>query len=104
MNMTFKISMLVIATLIVGTIAGINSLAFAVSANGNSASQGNMHLDAGIKALQSGDTKGALMHLNQANSTLTGTAQMHLDAGIKALQSGDTKGALMHLQTAQKSQ
>jgi hypothetical protein len=104
MNMTFKISMLVIATLIASMMAGISPLASALSTNGTSTSQGNMHLDAGIKALQSGDSKGALMHLNQANSTLTGTAQKHLDAGIKALQSGDSKGALMHLQAAQKSQ
>ena len=50
------------------------------------------------------DTNGALMHLNQADKTLTGAAKMHLDAGIKALQSGDTNGALMHLQQSQKSQ
>ncbi|HXT83502.1 MAG TPA: hypothetical protein VN704_04100 [Verrucomicrobiae bacterium] len=83
---------------------GTNHLASAASTNGANSNPGIMHLDAGIKALQSGDKNGALMHLNEASKTLTGTALMHLDAGIKALQSGDTNGALMHLNQAQKNQ
>jgi hypothetical protein len=37
--------------------------------------------------LQSGDTKGALMHMNEADKTLTGAAKMHLKTAISALQS-----------------
>ena len=96
MNMTIKISMVVIATLISGIMLSITPLSFALS--------GNVHLDAAASALQSGDTSGALMHMNQADKTLTGAAKMHLDAAISALQSGDTSGALMHLQQSQKSQ
>ena len=48
---------------------GINNLASAVSTNGANSNPGNMHLDAGIKALQSGDTNGALMHLNEAQKS-----------------------------------
>ena len=65
--------------------------------------QGNIHLDAAAKALQSGDTKGALTHMNEADKTLTGAAKMHLDAAISALQSGDTSGASMHLQVVKKA-
>ncbi len=80
---------------------GITPLGFSQATIG---SQGNVHLDAAIKALQSGDTNGALMHMNQADKTLTSAAKMHLDAAIKALQSGDTNGALMHIQQSQKNQ
>jgi hypothetical protein len=107
MNKNFKVSILVVATLITGMMVSITTTTLAFSqatTNSTGGNQGNMHLDAGIKALQSGDTNGALMHLQQADKTLTGAAKMHLDAGIKALQSGDTNGALMHLQQAQKSQ
>ena len=76
----------------------------AVNSNPSAFAQGNIHLDAAAKALQSGDTKGALTHMNEADKTLTGAAKMHLDAAISALQSGDTKGASMHLQEAQKNQ
>ena len=34
-----------------------------------------MHLDQGIKALDSGDTQGAKMHLNAADQALGGTSQ-----------------------------
>jgi hypothetical protein len=74
-------------------------------------SSAKMHLDEGIKALQSGNTTGALMHLNAADKLLVEihvpasaqSAKMHLDEGIKALQSGDTKGALMHLNAADQA-
>ena len=56
------------------------------------------------KSLQSGDTKGALTHMKEADKTLTGAAKMDLDAAISALQSDDTSGASMHLELAQKSQ
>jgi hypothetical protein len=38
-------------------------------------SSAKMHLDEGIKALQSGNTTGALMHLNIANQTLGSSGQ-----------------------------
>jgi hypothetical protein len=34
-----------------------------------------MHLDQGIKALESGDNQGAKMHLNAADQALGGTSQ-----------------------------
>ncbi len=36
----------------------------------SSTSSGKMHLDEGIKALQGGDTQGAMMHLNLADKAL----------------------------------
>ena len=74
------------------------------ASNGGNSSQGNIHLGLAMKALQSGDKNGALMHMNEGDKTLTGAAKMHLDEAIKVLQSGDTQGALMHLQLAQKNQ
>src|SRR5919197_6733680 len=71
------------------------------STSSSTAGEAKMHLDEGIKALQSGDTNGAMMHLKLADDKLsTGEAKMHLDEGIKALQSGDTNGAMMHLKLA----
>src|SRR5919198_2358931 len=67
----------------------------------SSSGEAKMHLDEGIKALQGGDTNGAMMHLKLADQKLSGgEAKMHLDEGIKALQGGDTNGALMHLKLA----
>jgi len=86
---------LIIAVAVIITTKNFTPIAFA---------QGNIHLDAAAKALQSGDTKGALTHMNEADKTLTGAAKMHLDAAISALQSDDTSGASMHLELAQKSQ
>jgi predicted negative regulator of RcsB-dependent stress response len=85
----------IIAAAVIITATNFNPIAFA---------QGNIHLDAAAKALESGDTKGALTHMNEADKTLTGAAKMHLDAAISALESGDTSGASMHLQVAQKNQ
>jgi len=85
----------IIAAAVIITAINFNPIAFA---------QGNIHLDAAAKALESGDTKGALTHMKEADKTLTGAAKMHLDAAISALQSGDTNGASMHLQVAQKNQ
>ena len=95
---SFAITSIITAAVIVAAI-NFNSIAFAQSSN-----QGNIHLDAAAKALQSGDTSGALIHMNEADKTLTGAAKMHLDAAISALQSGDASGASMHLQEAQKNQ
>ncbi len=69
--MTFKISIIVFATLISGIMVGINPFVSAQTTTTSSTggNQGNMHLDAGIKALQSGDTNGALMHLQQSQKS-----------------------------------
>lgn len=123
MKIKTNICSLVIASVIAAMVIGINPFAFGqnstnltsssnmifsssnstASVNGGSGSQGNVHLDAAMKALQSGDKNGALMHMNEAAKTLTGAAKMHLDAAISALQSGDTNGATMHLQESQKN-
>ena len=67
----FKVSILVVATLITGMMVSTTTpLAFSqATTNSTGGNQGNMHLDAGIKALQSGDTNGALMHLQQAQKS-----------------------------------
>ena len=102
--MTPKISMFVIFTLIIGMIAGTIPLASAVSTNGTSTNQGNMRLDAGLKALGSGDIKGALTQLDGSIKDLQPVkvkeVLVHLHAAIKSLESGDTKGALTHLNQA----
>jgi hypothetical protein len=72
-------------------------------------SSAKMHLDQGIKALESGDNQGAKMHLDTADQALAGSsssdqsAKMHLDQGIKALESGDNQGAKMHLDAADQA-
>jgi hypothetical protein len=73
-------------------------------------SAAKMHLDQGIKALESGDNQGAKMHLDAADQALSGSssssdqsAKMHLDQGIKALESGDNQGAKMHLDAADQA-
>lgn len=101
MNINIKVSMIVIATLITGMMISTSPSAF--SQTTTSASEGNVHLDSAVKALQSGNTSAALMHMNQADKIVTGAAKMHLDAAISALQSGDKSGAMMHLQQSQKS-
>lgn len=102
MNLNIKVSIIVIATLITGMIVSISPSAF--SQTTTSGNEGNVHLGAAVKALQSGNTSAALMHMNQADKIITGAAKMHLDAAISALQSGDKSGAMMHLQQSQKSQ
>ena len=123
MKIKTRICSLVIASVIVTMAIGINPFAFGqnstnqtsssnmtsstsnstASVGGGSGSQGNVRIDASMKALQSGDKNGALMYMDKAAKTLTGAAKMHLDAAISALQSGDTNGATMHLQESQKN-
>ena len=116
-----KMSAVVIAGIIAIMMISANPFAFAVSAatsnqtgnmttstsnstaSGGGDNQGKMHLDVAISALQSGDKDGAMMHMNEADKTLTGAAKMHLDVAISALQSGDKDGAMMHLQESQKN-
>jgi hypothetical protein len=59
------------------------------------------HLGAAIQAFLFRDENKALMHMNEANKTLTGAAKMFLDAAISALQSGDTSRAKENLGSAQ---
>ena len=124
MNIKIKICSLIIASIIAAMIISINPYVYAqsnatnqtsssnmtsstsnsTSSNGGNSGQGNVHLDAAMQALKSGDKNGALMHISEADKTLTGAAKMHLDAAKSALQSGDTNGATMHLQESQKNQ
>jgi cellobiose-specific phosphotransferase system component IIA len=69
---------------------------------GGEGGQAQFHLGEAIKALQGGDTDGAMMHMEEADNTLeAGEAKMHLGEAIKALQGGDTDGAMTHLELAQ---
>ena len=69
---------------------------------GGGGGQAQFHLGEAIKALQGGDTDGAMMHMEEADKTLeAGEAKMHLGEAIKALQGGDTDGAMTHLELAQ---
>jgi hypothetical protein len=54
-------------------------------------------LGAAIQAFLSRDENKALMHMIEADKTLTGMAKIHLDAAISALQSGDANRAKMHI-------
>jgi hypothetical protein len=58
-------------------------------------------LGAAIQSFLFRDENKALMHMNEANKTLTGAAKMFLDAAINALQSGDTNRAKEYLGSAQ---
>ncbi len=65
-----------------------------------------MHLEEGIKALQSGDKEGAMTQLTAAQQAMSGSspdAIKHFEEGMKALESGDSNGAIMHLQIAEQS-
>ena len=68
-----------------------------------------IHLEEAIKALKSGNNKGAMTHLTEADKGITGssssdqTAKMHIDEGMKAVKANDNQGALMHLGTADKA-
>lgn len=71
-----------------------------------SGSSAKMHLEEGIKALQSGDKEGAMTHLSLAQQAMSGSspeAIKHFEEGMKALESGDSNGAIMHLQFAEQS-
>jgi galactose mutarotase-like enzyme len=77
-----------------------------MTTSNTSTSSAKMHLEEGIKALQSGDKEGATTHLGLAQQAMSGSspdAIMHFEEGMKALDSGDTKGAIMHLQIAEQS-
>jgi predicted negative regulator of RcsB-dependent stress response len=96
MKINSKTATTVIATVLISAIMmmmGTGSIA--------SAQTKNIHLDAAMSALDAKDAKGALIHLDEADKTLTGAAKTHLDAAIKALNSGDLDGAKMHLKLAQ---
>ena len=71
-----------------------------------SGSSAKMHLEEGIKALQSGDKNGAMTHLSLAQQAMSGSppeAIKHFEEGMKALSGGDIKGAIMHLQFADQA-
>jgi len=58
-------------------------------------------LGAAVQSFLFRDNNGALIHMKEADKTLTGAAKMYLNKSISALQSGDTSGAKMHLQESQ---
>ena len=65
-----------------------------------------MHLEEGIKALESGNIQMANMHLDfakQAMANAPPNAVKHFEEGMKALDAGDSNGALMHLKLADQS-
>jgi cellobiose-specific phosphotransferase system component IIA len=96
-----KTSMLIAATALLGIGTVVVNSASHVSAT---PAEAKMHLDEGIKALQSGDTDSAMTHLNAVDELLSaGEAKMHLDEGIKALQSGDTDSAMTHVKAAESA-
>ena len=87
-----------------GLMTGIDSeLPFvSLASGGTDQSAAGTHLDEAMKALQTGDTAGAEMHMQEAEKALQeGAAKMHLDEAMKALQTGDTAGAEMHVKAAQ---
>lgn len=99
-------AVLVISVGAVGLMTGIEPklpFAFASPASsGTDQGAAKTHLDEAIKALQTGDTASAEMHMNEADKALQeGAAKTHLDEAIKALQAGNTAGAEMHAQAAQ---
>jgi hypothetical protein len=67
---------------------------------------GKMHLEEGIKALESGNIQAANMHLDfakQAMANAPANAVKHFEEGMKALGAGDSNGALMHLKLADQA-
>jgi predicted negative regulator of RcsB-dependent stress response len=86
---------IVVATFLISAMMTMGTVSIAL------AQKSNIHLDAAMSALDAKDPKNALIHLDEADKTLTGTAKTHLDAAIKALNSGDLDGAKMHLKMAQ---
>ena len=65
-----------------------------------------MHLEEGIKALESGNIQAANTHLDfarQAMANAPTNALKHFEEGMKALGAGDSNGALMHLKLADQA-
>jgi cellobiose-specific phosphotransferase system component IIA len=105
MDTKTKISLFVIASLII-TIATITGPSvFAKLTTSSTTTDVSMHITEAIKALRSGDIQGAKMHLAEAIKALrsldnTTDVSMHITEAIKALRSGDIQGAKMHLAEA----
>lgn len=86
--------------------SGVNMIGGNMTTSNTSTSTAKMHLEEGIKALQSGDTQGAMTHLSLAQQAMSGSspeAIKHFEEGMKVLSGGDTNGAIMHLQIADQS-
>jgi hypothetical protein len=71
------------------------------SNEGSGESAVKMHIDLAIKALESNDNSGAMMHLKEADKTSSGQEKIHIGEAIRALESNDNSGAMMHAQLAQ---
>lgn len=77
-----------------------------MTASDTSSSPAKFHLEEGIKALQGGDTTGAMTHLTAAEQAMSNAppdAIRHFEEGMKALDSGDNNGAIMHLNIANEA-
>jgi hypothetical protein len=61
-----KIGLLIVTTTLIGIGTNTSSRVLATPA------EAKMHLDEGIKALQGGDTNGAMTHVKAAESALSG--------------------------------
>jgi hypothetical protein len=84
------------------TASNMITISMTTEDDGSEGGQTQFHLGEAMKALQGGDTDGAMMHMEEADKTLpAGEAKMHLGEAMKALQGGDTDGAMMHLELAQ---
>ena len=65
-----------------------------------------MHLEEGIKALESGNIQAANTHLDfarQAMANAPTNALKHFEEGMNALGAGDSNGALTHLKLADQA-
>jgi len=82
------------------TTMGGNMTAGNATMSNTSGSSTKMHLEEGIKALQTGDKEGAMTQLKaaqQAMSESSPEAIKRFEEGMKALSGGDTNGAITHL-------
>ena len=73
---------------------------------GMMASSAKMHLEEGMKALESGNIQMAIIHLDfakQAMADAPSDAVKHFEEGMKALDAGNSSGALEQLNLANHS-
>ena len=121
MSINIKLCSLVITMVIVAIVISSNPFIFAQSlsnqtGNSTTSTKSNLttnnssiicsnseeiQLGAAIQAFLSRDENKALMHMKEADKTITGAAKLYLDKSISAMQSGDTSAAKMHLGQSQ---
>ena len=106
MNRVFMFA--IIPAIVVGPgLVGLNSVvAQNMTPGGMMAGSAKMHLEEGIKAIESGNIQAANMHLDFARQAMANSptnAVKHFEEGMKALGAGDSNGALMHLKLADQA-